>query len=135
MATENTSPIHKRLFGYCSEVNEETGKTNVDVTSIAQKLILFDAYILMSIRLSEIPQLIRTFGFDGLVTLLKSNSLRISCSAIAVAERGNMYTAPQCQDHKVTKIRWKGKYDRIYVIACLRRLWGSLLDWDKFGAF
>lgn len=89
MNTKNRGPLQRQLFGYCNRIKNEDEKTPIDVTNVAQKLILFDTYTLISIRLSEIPQLMRMFGYNGLLSLLKSGALRISCHSITIGERGN----------------------------------------------
>ena len=62
MTNRNTKLLQRRLFGTSNTVNKETGKLYVDVAGVAQKLILFDTYIMMSTRLSEIPQLMKCLG-------------------------------------------------------------------------
>jgi hypothetical protein len=44
-------------------------------------LLLFDTYILHSVRLLEFPELIKAYGYDSIMELLKSGALAIKCDA------------------------------------------------------
>ena len=55
----------------------------LDAGRFLERLLIFDEYILDSARLLEIPQLIETFGSDGVEELLSSRCLRIRAEAIA----------------------------------------------------
>lgn len=50
--------------------------TGVDISALIRRLVLFEKVIVRSVRLEELPQLIRAFGWNGLLTLLGSGSLR-----------------------------------------------------------
>jgi hypothetical protein len=53
-----------------------------------ERLILFEEYILESIRLKEIPHLVRLFGYFPVLELLKSRKLKIYCDAVTMASTG-----------------------------------------------
>jgi len=55
----------------------------LDTGRFLERLLLFDEYILDSARLLELPQLVETFGRDGVEELLRSRCLRIRAEAIA----------------------------------------------------
>jgi hypothetical protein len=50
--------------------------TGVDVAAVIRRLVLFEKVIVRSLRLEELPPLIKAFGESGLRTLLNSGSLR-----------------------------------------------------------
>lgn len=68
------------------------GKTNddivIDVNGFITRLLLFDKYIVDSIRLQDIPQLVKNFGLDGLIELLNSGALKIHCDALSIGQVG-----------------------------------------------
>lgn len=53
--------------------------TGVDIEGLLRRLLLFDIVTIKSVRLRELPYLVRTFGKEGLLQLLDSDVLRISC--------------------------------------------------------
>ena len=57
----------------------------VDITTLVQRLLLFDNVVLKSRRLVEIPDLVRAFGKTGLLDLLHSGVLKISCEFTTIA--------------------------------------------------
>jgi len=64
------------------EIATPSGRTvsSVDVGALVRRLILFDKVIVKSIRLQEVPFLVRAFGKNGLSTLLRSGLLHFSCN-------------------------------------------------------
>jgi hypothetical protein len=54
-------------------------ENQIDIDAFVKHFILFDKYILESTQLFEIPQLIRTFSFNGFLDLVESGGLSISC--------------------------------------------------------
>lgn len=78
-----------RVFKRCAEVSGKDNRDiHVDVGSIIENLLLFETYILNSIRLRELPLLIATFGYEGLRDLLKMGALKINVEALSVAQLG-----------------------------------------------
>jgi hypothetical protein len=53
--------------------------TGIDKEALLRRLLLFDSVTVRSFRLKEIPHLVRLFGFAGLVDLLKSEILHLTC--------------------------------------------------------
>lgn len=67
-----------RLLAPCANRKEGTKlEINFLVEEFLERLILFDKYILDSIRLQEILHLVRLFGYTPVLELLKSGSLLI----------------------------------------------------------
>jgi hypothetical protein len=54
---------------------------DVDIGSLVRRLILFDKTIVKSIRLREVPALVRTFRRAGFTELVSSGLLRFTCDA------------------------------------------------------
>lgn len=67
---------------------------NVDVDGLVRRLLLFDTYILYSVRLKEIPALVPTLGYEGLHQLLSSGALEIRCECAQFAE--GQFNTPAC---------------------------------------
>lgn len=65
----------------------------MDVESFVRRLLLFDTYILYSVRLKEIPDLVRHFGYEGTLALLGSGALEIRCECAQYME-GQFSTPP-----------------------------------------
>jgi hypothetical protein len=55
--------------------------------------LLFDTYVLYSVRLKEIPELVRRFGYEGTLALLGSGALGIRCECAQFME-GQLSTPP-----------------------------------------
>jgi len=78
-----------RFIGRSAVVNTRDNEgIAFDLGAFLRRLLLFDTYILDSIRLKEIPFLVATFGVRGLETLLSSGCLRIYCHVLAVGQVG-----------------------------------------------
>jgi len=82
--------LSRRLISRCAVLDKEGDDAQIDLTAFIRRLVLFDTYILESIRLKELPHLLRVFGYDGLVTLLQSDALRIHCDAVTLGSVGQL---------------------------------------------
>jgi hypothetical protein len=51
-----------------------------------RRLLLFDTYILYTVRLKEIPEMVRHFGYEGTLALLSSGALEIRCECAQFME-------------------------------------------------
>jgi len=80
--------ITSRLLSRCATFSGNSEIPNVDVGAVARRLLLFDTYILESVRMSEMPRLIQAFGPSGLTTLLDAGVLRVQCQAVSIADVG-----------------------------------------------
>lgn len=58
--------------------------TGIDMQGLLCRLLLFDTVVIKSIRLAEVPFLVRRFGKDGFLRLLDSGALRIACEFLAL---------------------------------------------------
>lgn len=78
--------IRSRLYGPCGEFIREPERVVVDRAALVRRLILFETYILKSVRLLEICDLVDMFGLAGLHTLLESGVLKIQCGLLVVGK-------------------------------------------------
>lgn len=78
-----------RFFGTCSVTDApDNSSIRFDLGACLRRLVLFDTYLLKSIRLMEIPFLVDAFGVHGLTTLLSSGCLRIHCQVLTIGQTG-----------------------------------------------
>jgi hypothetical protein len=80
------------LLAPLGPMDEATRIARVDFGALVRRLLLFERYTIESIRLTEIPALVKVFGFDGLKLLLTSDALRIRCDALTIGEAGRTTT-------------------------------------------
>jgi hypothetical protein len=73
--------IQNRFVGFCATTVEDEREILVTPADLAATLLLFDDYVFESCKLLEFPQLISIFGFDSVLELVKSRSIRIKCDA------------------------------------------------------
>jgi hypothetical protein len=74
--------IRNRLLAPCAALlPDEHDVVNVDIGALVRRLLLFDTYILQSLRFLETRALVETFDFDGLLVLLDSGALKVRCQA------------------------------------------------------
>jgi hypothetical protein len=89
--------ITRRLLGSSAIVSQNSGDRDItvslDLDGFIRRLLLFDTYILYSVRLKEIPELVRTFGVPGTIDLLSSGALDIRCECAQFME-GEFKTPP-----------------------------------------
>lgn len=80
--------ITKKLIGSCSFLDLSRDETIVDYDLLLWRLLLFETFILKSIRLKEIRPFTKIFGYSGTTELLSSDALKIQCDATMVGETG-----------------------------------------------
>lgn len=89
--------ITRRLLGSSAIVSQNSGDRDItvslDLDGFIRRLLLFDTYILYSVRLKEIPELVRSFGVPGTIDLLSSGALDIRCECAQFME-GEFKTPP-----------------------------------------
>lgn len=90
--------ISRRLLGSSAIVTQENGAPDItvklDVAGFVRRLLLFDTYVLYSVRLKEIPEMVRHFGYQGTLALLSSGALEIRCECAQYAE--GQFGTPPC---------------------------------------
>ena len=77
-----------RLIGSSATTISDNGDVEVDVGNILRRLLLFDTYILKTIRLKEFPEIVRRLGFEATLHLLSSDAFKIHCDALSTGQTG-----------------------------------------------
>ncbi len=77
--------LRTRLIAPCAEQIFGTRRVIVDLGALVERLLLFDTYILDSVRLRELPHLVRAFGYDAVCELFASGAVQIRCDPTAIA--------------------------------------------------
>jgi hypothetical protein len=89
--------ITRRLLGSSAIVSQVPGERDIivklDLGGFVRRLLLFDTYVLYSVRLKEIPELVGHFGFEGTISLLSSGALEIRHECAQFVE-GEFKTPP-----------------------------------------
>ncbi len=80
--------LMQQLIGRCATLDSKNDLMTVDLTGFVRRLILFDRFILESIRLKELPFLLNVFGYDGFVALVQSGAFTIHCDALTIGQTG-----------------------------------------------
>ncbi len=85
MAQQN---IRSRYIGPCYSHIDDKEEPELDLSTFLIRLLLFDTYIVDSIRLKEFRGLITAFGYGGMKEILTSGALRVHCEPYSVAQTG-----------------------------------------------
>ena len=89
LPTQTEEPMnHKNFIGHATKVIEGTESQFIDIGEILTNLLLFEKYTLHSIRLREIPELVKAFGVEDTIQLIKSNSFEIYLDSATTAQTG-----------------------------------------------
>ena len=79
---------HKNFIGHAIKILDGTESQPTDIGEILTNLLLFEKYTLHSIRLREIPDIVKTFGIEDTIQLIKSNSFEIYLDSATTAQTG-----------------------------------------------
>jgi hypothetical protein len=116
------SQMERRLIGTSAICTPSGEVTDVDLEGLARRFLLFDKYVLTSVRLKEFPILVRLLGYEGLRDLLSANLLEIRCECLQIAQVGQsgMFGDPILPLLNY-KFNWIDANDRTkYVHDCLQ---------------
>ena len=80
--------ISRRLIGASAVLSAERKVTDVDIHGLVRRLLLFDKYVLVSVRLQEFPFLANHLGFTGLRDLLSAKLIEIRCECLQLSQTG-----------------------------------------------
>ena len=100
---------------------------DVDVEGLVRRLILFDKYVLVSVRLQEFPLLVKHLGYEGLRDLLSANLIEVRCECMQLAQmaQSGMLGDPVLPLFSY-KFNWIDARDRkSYIHDCLQCLHGD----------
>ncbi len=81
--------IQNRFVGPCAIVVDDDREIAVSGSDLATTLLLFDEYVLESCKLLEFNQLVPMFGFDAVLELVKSRTIKIKCDANLIGVFGD----------------------------------------------
>jgi hypothetical protein len=79
----------------------DSGKKIFDIDAFVKRTILFDSYIINSEGLSEIPHIIRVFGFDGFLALFESGFIKLNCYFKNTASLGSNFFLKETSSEKI----------------------------------
>jgi hypothetical protein len=82
--------LRQRLIAPFATVSHPGDIISVDLAGFVLRLILFDRYIVQSVRLREFPELISAFGFPAVQELLASGAVNIRCEALTIGQIGQL---------------------------------------------
>ncbi len=86
--------FRQRLIAPCTRPDPMTGEFAVDIPALLRRLLLFNTYILHSVRLKEIAPLVRTFGPEKTAALLSCGALQLDVDCVAMAQIGQLPDGP-----------------------------------------
>jgi hypothetical protein len=116
--------IGRRLIGASAIVSSEGKVTDVDLESLVRRLLLFDGYVLHSIRLQEFPVLARRLGYEGLRDLLSAKLIEVRCECLQLAQtaQSGMFGDPILPNFHY-QFHWIDAHDKTkYVHDCLQAM-------------
>jgi hypothetical protein len=99
MDNTHITEIRKRIHGPCSIRLPTMDDVDFDVGLFFRRLLLFDTYLMHTIRLMEFPHLVRMVGYEGVIDILNSGVLKIDCDATILAEISHL-TATKSKKRK-----------------------------------
>jgi hypothetical protein len=119
--------ISRRVIGASAVVSAEGKVIDVDLSGLIRRLLLFDKYVLVSVRLGEFPVLARSIGYERLRDLLAANLIEIRCECLQLGQMGQsgMFDDPRLPPFSY-KFNWIDAHDKEqYVHQCLHDLHGT----------
>ena len=118
--------ISRRLIGSSAVLSAEGEVTGVDLEGLVRRLLLFDTYVLVSVRLTEFPFLTKLLGYGPLRDLLSANLIEIRCECVQLAQiaQSGMFGDPVLPPLWF-KFNWIDAHDKNkYVHDCLQDMHG-----------
>jgi len=81
------SDIGRRLIGASAIMSSNKHDVaDVDLDGLVRRLLLFEKYVLVSVRLEEFPILARRLGYEQLRDLLAANLIEIRCECLQLVQ-------------------------------------------------
>ena len=118
--------INRKLLGVSAELSQHGTVDDVDIVGLIRRLLLFDQYVLASVRLQEFPHLARHLGFAGLRDLLTAKIIQIRCECFQMTQTGQsgMFGDPILPQLSY-KFHWVDSHNQTkYVHDCLQAMHG-----------
>jgi len=82
--------LRQRLIAPFATISYPGEIVSVDLAAFVLRLILFEQYIVQSVRLQEFPELIRAFGFPAIQELLASGAIKMRCEGLTIGQVGQV---------------------------------------------
>ena len=80
--------LSRRLMGASAILSPEREVVDVDVEGLVRRLLLFDKYVFVTVRLQEFPLLARRLRYEGLRDLLSARLIEIRCECLQLGQTG-----------------------------------------------
>jgi len=137
--TNNHEDMTRRLLAPCGDLDSTRESVRLDISGLVCRLLLFETYILESIRLLEIPALVRLFGYGGFLELLESGVLEIKTGGRGICVVDSTPPGIPTTHPGVHTVRQVGFADPVKVTnenlaTALRRLDLRKRERDRLGA-
>lgn len=119
--------ISRRVIGASAIVSADGKQIDLDLNSLIRRLLLFDKYVLVSVKLREFALLAKSLGYEGLRDLLAARLIEIRCECVQLAQVGQsaMFGEPPLPLFSY-KFNWIDSHDKTqYVHECLQCLCGT----------
>jgi hypothetical protein len=119
--------LNRRLIGASAVVLPDGKVTDVDISGLLRRLLLFDKYVLVTVRLQEFPFIARYLGYEGLRDLLAANLIEIRCECLQLTQvgQGGLFGDQRLPAFNY-KFNWIDAHDKEkYVHDGLQHLHGS----------
>src|SRR4051812_32143421 len=88
MSLETGYVINRRLFAPAAIQANDNRVIGVDLGSVVRRLLLFDTYILHSVRLQDVCFLTQSLGSQGVMELIDAGALRFYSETYSIGEVG-----------------------------------------------
>src|SRR5437588_9466656 len=82
--------IHRLGLGHSAVIARNGEVGGVDFDSLIERLLLFDGYVLRTVRLKEIPFLVRGLGYDQTLELLNSGLIQLQCEVTQIGSERDL---------------------------------------------
>jgi hypothetical protein len=111
-------------MGASAILSPERTVVEVDLDGLIRRLLLFEKYVLVSVRLQEFPLLAKHLGYEGLRDLLSANLIEIRCECLQLAQMGQSgFLGDRVLPLFSYKFEWLDAHDKPkYIRDCLQEL-------------
>jgi hypothetical protein len=76
--------IQRRVLGSSVIVAPNGTISGLDFEGLIERLLLFDGYVMRTVRFKEVPHLLRVLGYDQTLELLNSGLIEIRCEVMMI---------------------------------------------------
>lgn len=76
--------IQRRVIGHSLQFARNGQPSGIDFDALIQRLLLFDGYVIRTVRFKEIPFLVRGLGYEQTLEVLASGLIEIRCEVTQI---------------------------------------------------